>query len=120
MRKIEWDIHLLNQSIDVWEELLITPEKEHGRSNCPLCMEYNNKSDSRWSTSCNGCPIKMKTKYRHCNETPYYSYLYTKRGSGLGETLQSAIKRELEFLKSVRRDLKRRLSPNQEKEPRDG
>lgn len=59
-----------------------------GTQSCALCRKYC------LEYSCEGCPVQERTGRSFCEGSPYYAFDYTKA---------IRAKRELDFLKSLRR-----------------
>lgn len=47
---------------------------DQGRRNCPLCLAFNKQESSDSSKDCNGCPVKLHTKRKYCEDTPYTAW----------------------------------------------
>ncbi len=81
-----------------------------GPDDCAFCRRY-------WVDWCQGCPIREKTGHYGCNKTPYGHVLnyVTSRGSDGESTPRNVLdlkefkalaKKELEFLKKLRKEVR--------------
>lgn len=60
----------LEGSIEKWTDAEFDPEwADQGDRNCPLCEYY------RKISGCKECPVKKKTGYIECNETPFREWV---------------------------------------------
>lgn len=71
----------LKKSIVKWQKIhdKIKAGKDYDwpdRLNCPLCRLFNDEQGAGYSEirCCNGCPIRIATGRRFCNETPYANF----------------------------------------------
>jgi len=114
----------LDGSIEKWERIVEGSGLDLGIKNCPLChlfhIHYKPKislDDPRfyWDEDlCEGCPVKKKSGYSSCANTPYtdfkqyfneyypvdhykYAHVFDKESKRLAMV-------ELEFLKSLREE----------------
>lgn len=54
----------LKGSIHKWEQIRDGKMKDEGTKNCPLCQLF-------YCDECEGCPIKERTGFQNCENTPY-------------------------------------------------
>lgn len=81
-----------------WRRAYVKPEYPSSGT-CALCLEFRYIGDY-WS-SCLECPVKMYTRRKHCEKTPYYAYL-TAWDRGFKKEIQMVrAKKEFEFLVSL-------------------
>jgi hypothetical protein len=97
----------LEESIAHHERLLLCETAEQfesegysGRS-CALCRLFIN-------LECNGCPVKNKSGFEQCRDTPYLNekraiIKFSRNDYDIGGT-RYFITKEIEFLKSLRED----------------
>jgi hypothetical protein len=112
------DMDPTQASIEVWEERLRLFVEErwvvlHGPHACPLCKKH------RGRTSCYACPIKKHTGKDSCEGTPYtavaevyhrlfrhvsrcFVYSEFKWDPTILDEVESALRAEVEFLKSLK------------------
>ena len=93
----------LKGSIRKWEKIAAGKGVSRGADTCPLCWLFNTGED--FSVDCVGCPVMLKTGFRHCVGTPYWRFvgLANRHGRGRATTpaAKAAARRELAFLKSL-------------------
>lgn len=77
----------LEGSIEKWRGIVAGTEIDRGATNCPLCIMFNDED-----AVCDGCPVKERTGFDQCRNTPYDDYY--------GQT--SVAQEELGFLISLR------------------
>jgi len=87
------------------------PEEPHanipndgGPHSCGLCMVY--MADKNEFYSCDGCPIKQKTKRDWCQNTPYWKFWVHNSPTNTLISHLDAAKRELAFLKKLSKERK--------------
>jgi len=114
----------LEESIDHWAEVVKSIrdnlEKEYdyhdyhasikgasvvqiGRTKCALCEKFNHLPGEEGLKDCRRCPVKKKTGYEFCNETPYHRFsnqLISKKT--FDKKHVKLAQAELRFLKSLR------------------
>ena len=89
----------LELSIEKWEDIVNQKRKSGSFSerNCALCAVYGEKY-------CKGCPVYQKTEAIGCANTPYEDYYVEYYyGDKDYKTLTAIAKKEVEFLKSLRK-----------------
>jgi len=85
-----------------------------GQSNCALCELHNHESTSllrrifgRSKGWCEDCPVFKKTQTAFCQNTPFEQYATALfEGKTTEKKLRKIAKREVEFLKSLRKEAK--------------
>lgn len=78
---------------------------ESGINNCPLCELFYKIDDVTDSFGCHLCPVKNRTGYNHCKDSPYYEFRHRWYGLRYGSSLSNLkkyAKKELDFLKTLR------------------
>jgi len=88
----------LKQSIAHWQRLASNqphPYESVGVRSCALCRRFIDQA-------CKGCPVRKKTGWRYCQETPYRyaSHVFHLHGLGSASFTQAA-KKEVKFLQSL-------------------
>lgn len=85
----------LQGSIEKWEAIVAGTGEDKGAKNCPLCQMFHPDyvEPETFAESCNGCPVKDRTKQDGCNGSPYMEFCED-------ATTENAQK-ELDFLKSL-------------------
>lgn len=73
-----------------------------GHKECPLCILFWSECHA---TSCNGCPVKDRTGYGYCSDTPFDEVcialdLMENDGAPLSD-FHKAARAEVDFLKSL-------------------
>lgn len=105
----------LEDSITHWKDNLALAEVGRFHSifiyaeDCALCMLYYYEHNNKW-TWCAGCPVSTKVNEPGCEKTPWANVNHflneTKEQESpdeeLKENLIQAIKKEIEFLESLR------------------
>lgn len=96
-------------SITKWRAIVDGTGMDYGSGNCPLCAMFYYQQYIR--QQCIGCPVRDRTRKRHCEGSPYIEWLVAKRitGSPLGppgddpgiEAVRAAARAELDFLVSL-------------------
>jgi len=100
----------LENSIRKWSRIVNGTGFDNGIVNCSLCKIYH-------GIDCRGCPVMKKTKKSGCVKTPYDTWINHQENyhrhfffpveiHGECRTCKSLAKRELEFLKSLRKEVK--------------
>ena len=96
----------LELSIKKWEDIVNKTGKDAGRLNCALCLVY-------LENNCADCPVRDYTGDIVCSNTPYEEWSYhmiwahdypSRPWSVKCKTCMMYAKRELAFLKSLRRN----------------
>ena len=88
----------LEVSIAKWEDIAKGKDlDEFGGDNCSLCY-VNQRADG-----CKGCPVFEKTGKVECDDTPFREYEDAWYHKANKRTLRAIAKREVEFLKSLRK-----------------
>lgn len=66
-------LQALEESIQKWEDIINKGIVDFGHKDCALCRIFRKESTNNLMhyTKCTGCPIKKKTGYNMCIETPY-------------------------------------------------
>lgn len=105
-KKVKKDIELLTEAIKVWKLIVKNPQKYHRREDCPLCEIYNSWPETKHN--CHGCPIYKVTQKRHCQLTPYPTFVEFRRMK-VWEKVQEQARKEVKFLKKVRSGEEARL-----------
>ena len=88
LRRLKAGEDPLELSIEKWQDIVDGKGRNNGSENCALCQMF----------SCRVCPIKKKTGFA-CSGTPYFHF-------GHSHTKLDRLhwaKKELEFLKSLRK-----------------
>ena len=62
-------LEALKESITYWEDIVHKDAPIMGVAGCALCKEF-------YYDRCNGCPVKEKTGFMGCVNTPYFKALY--------------------------------------------
>lgn len=93
----------LELSIKHWEENVAVEKIYHARlgiSSCALCVKFRTNG-----LCCFGCPVYEESGEIGCRETPYVEahIAYVNRNL---ENFKIAAQKEVEFLKSLREDVK--------------
>ena len=94
----------LELAIEKWEDLVKHLDSiggyddydnnlESGNDNCALCETHSH---------CCGCPVAQNSGYTNCFQTPFYDYEDAAEVGDL-DAMRDAAKRELEFLKGLRK-----------------
>ena len=84
----------LELAIQKWRDIVEGKGKDEGVYNCALCEVHED---------CETCPIFEKTKEWDCQNTPYIAYRDAIEASKSKRVLKARAKKELEFLKSLRK-----------------
>ena len=100
LERLEKGEDALELSIKKWEDVVQGKGRGLGASNCALCQIY---LVERTTDFCKGCPVCEKTSYTNCVKTPYTEYELAYEQKRPDEELIEIAKRELEFLKSLRK-----------------
>ena len=88
-----------NTEATVWDDVLIS------REDCALCDLFNGPKQQTTKSFCKGCPVYKKTGQKFCVGTPYIDvYDMVEWRDELNETDKENIKKEVEFLKSLREE----------------
>jgi hypothetical protein len=86
----------LEGSIAKWQAIVDGTGVDRGADNCPLCKMFISKN-------CRGCPVRERTGFGGCGNTPYREYVVHAFARGSGDLLALELARkELEFLESLR------------------
>lgn len=95
---------LINRSINKWKEVRETKDWRSGlpSSNCALCSAFLNGP----RRSCVGCPVWRMTGKELCLGTPYQEFRDCYENRPDEEMLDSIAKKEIEFLKSLKKENK--------------
>lgn len=100
----------LKTSIAHWQEISVATRKTMpriGGNTCALCIEFNHRKSDE---DCLGCPVREKTNYPYCQNSPYEKVeeLFSNFGAQTLiddnthiSTFRRAAKRELDFLISL-------------------
>lgn len=91
----------LELSIKHWEENAAVQnfsDAAISSRNCALCAKF-------FDYACVGCPVYERTGYKVCKSTPYVEACDLKFNGTL-ERFKIAAQKEVEFLKSLREDVK--------------
>jgi hypothetical protein len=104
----ERELAAIKGSVEKWEGIVNLRGIDHGEEDCPLCIEFREES------SCDGCPIKIKTGTSLCFETPYEEWRNTSdrlkteklhivgfNSQVMGPKSLQAAQKELQFLKDL-------------------
>ena len=86
----------LEVAIQKWQDIVDGKGEADGYGNCALC-EVNHDSIHACPNLCPKCPVSQ-AGYDNCIGTPYCDYMKTER-----RTRKRFAKKELEFLKSLRK-----------------
>jgi hypothetical protein len=95
----------LTASINKWTNVARGAFVAQGRSDCPLCEQYNNDTHL-WQT-CSQCPIRKDINQPYCRGTPYIQYDLKTRSCNDRDDLAVAraakpeAKAELDYLKGL-------------------
>lgn len=95
-------LEALKGSIAKWEAIVAGTGKDHGTSNCPLCAEF-------FDDYCVGCPVRKKTGFSVCRQTPYKDWSSAIRAkfspfepaTASTSELVALAQAELDFLRSL-------------------
>lgn len=95
---------LINRSINKWREVRETKNWRSGlsSSNCALCSAFLNGP----RRSCVGCPVWRMTGEELCRKTPYEEFQSCFAKNPDEVMLDSIAKKEIEFLKSLKKENK--------------
>ena len=63
-------LEALRDSIAKWEKIALGTGADYRDSNCPLCQLFS----SPGSLDCGGCPVKLKTGYDQCLDSPFIEW----------------------------------------------
>jgi hypothetical protein len=88
----EKTLEALKGSIRKWEKIRDGQMHDEGARNCPLCQLFNN-AHNRFK-DCEGCPVKQRTGFQFCKNTPYVD-IYN--NGEFGDLIQA----EIDFLVSL-------------------
>lgn len=95
----------LKGSIRKWEAIVAGTGADKGGKNCPLCKLF---ATGVSIGKCKGCPVRQKTGFEECRDTPYYDFAMesTFRAEDRGRVAdtpeaKAAAQAELDFLRSL-------------------
>ena len=94
----------LGLSIEKWEAIVRLLEAGERVANdgatktCALCRVYS------LLVNCNGCPVRKRTGFSYCWETPYEEWCKQAQGDLDPGAMLAAARAELDFLKSLREE----------------
>lgn len=125
LRNLKTDARLCKKSIQHWEDMRDNPGIDNAptASRCSLCDKYSFLEGTALR-ACEGCPVALKSGYKHCISTPYYpaytawcEMVNANELEPKGRTLRTWVKcanEEIDFLKQILAEIEKRILEHQE------
>ena len=95
-------LNALRGSIQKWRNIVNGIETDKGSDNCPLCWIFIfNKGNNE---PCHGCPVRERTGYTGCKNTPYTYYSRLKFDSEKSNFLPNELLNHKERMRQTAKD----------------